>query len=416
MSSESKIQSQIGSQAIALAIPGDVTEIRLGGARSQFSIEQLLTESLRNPLEYPCILDAIVPGDRIAIAIESGLPMSESVVAELIQFLVANEIPADSICVVLGTNSAAWKHQIETAIATRLDGKFDATAIQIINHVPGDMPSHGYIAAAESADPIYIQRQLFEADVVIPIYCVRTADSPSASDKYGISPGFADAATQHRWNLAWLEDNAHHLHQQTKLSHEAGWLMGIQFAIAIIPACDGTIANVCAGKPESVFAKANQSIERSTVTTSDSDGDYDLVVALVEGDASQQSWMNVARAIAHADAQCSTNGVIAVCSDLEEISDGIAQLTSDEQDGKLQRRLLKSDMEDAFAAAVIRSVQSKRSVYLMSRLSSPQIESMGLAYLATAADILRLRSHTGHSDLEPSQSKSKVCVIRAAQF
>lgn len=409
------IQSKVGNQTISLSPPHGTREIRLGGEQSHQPLSELLSSALRSPLDYPCILDAIVPGDRIAIAIESGLPMASDVATELVWFLLENNIPAETICIVLGTGNEAWKLKLEESIAVRAAGRFQSEDIQIINHIPSDMPSHGYIAAAESADPIYIQRQLSEADVVIPVYCVRTANSPSASDKYGISPAFADAATQHRWNLAWLEDNAHHMHLQTKLSHEAGWLMGIQFAIAIIPACNGTIAGVSAGKPESVFAAATQSIERLNPSESLEENEFELVIALIEGDSSQQSWMNIARAIAHADALCKTDGVIVVCSDIDEVSDGIAQLTSDEQDEKLQRRLLKSDMEDAFAAAVIRSVQSKRSVYLMSQLESPQVEAMGLAYLANANDIAKLRGFAATTSSD-SQLKNHVCVIRAAQF
>ena len=115
--------------------------------------------------------------------------------------------------------------------------------------------------------------------------------------------------------------------------------------------------------------------------------------------------MNVARAAAHADMQLDTHGSIVVCTDLKHLSSGILQLGSDESEDKLQRQLLNSDLEDAFAAAVLSSIKSKRSIYLMSQLKSSQIESLGLAYIDSQADIERL-----------CREATSVCIMRSSQF
>jgi hypothetical protein len=103
--------------------------------------------------------------------------------------------------------------------------------------------------------------------------------------------------------------------------------------------------------------------------------------------------------------QLDSDGSIVICSDLDHLSIGVQQLGTDEQDDKLQRRLLKSDLEDAFAAAVLSSIKSRRSIYLMSQLSAHQVESLGLAHIANASDIERL-----------CQTADAVVAMRSAQF
>ena len=115
--------------------------------------------------------------------------------------------------------------------------------------------------------------------------------------------------------------------------------------------------------------------------------------------------MNVARAAAHADMQLNSTGSIVVCSDIKTLSAGISQLGSDESEEKLQRQLLSSDLEDAFAAAVLSSIKSKRSIYLMSQLKANQVEGLGLAYLDSPLDIERL-----------CREADSVCVMRSSQF
>ena len=361
------------------------------------SISDLIAKTLDDPLEFPPLVLALIDDDHIAIAIEDGVPEANSIACAVTRYLVQHGTRREMITIVLGSDNQDWRDRLVEELQSQELGD-----VKVVKHEPTHHDSHGYIAASASADPIYIQRDFVEAEVVLPIYCIRTPNSPSASDKYGMSPSFADATTQHRWNLAWLDDNTHHLHLQEKLSHEVGWLMGVQFAIAVVPASDGSVAAILGGSPDPVFQRASELIRPlNTAKTTE----HSLAVVFVEGDWTQQSWMNVARAAAHADMQLDANGIIVVCTDLKHMSDGIAQLGSDESEDKLQRQLLSSDLEDAFAAAVLSLIKSKRSIYLMSQLKSTQIENLGLAYIDSPLDIERL-----------CREANSVCVMRSGQF
>ncbi len=406
MNNATCFEPRIGGRRLTLQFPDNATEIRVSGTPTDQSLSDLIAKTFDEPIDFPPLPLALIDDDHIAIAIEDGVPEANGIVLEVVRYLVQHGTRPEMISVVLGSDNQYWRDRLLSELLAHELG-----SVKVVKHEPTHHDSHGYIAASESADPIYIQRDLVEAEVVIPIYCIRTPDSPSASDKYGISPSFADASTQHRWNLAWLDDNAHHLHLQEKLSHEIGWLMGVQFAIAVVPACDGSVASILGGSPDPVFRQASQLLRpvrdaRDASDTADAhDAQHALAVAFIEGDWTQQSWMNIARAAAHADMQLDTAGAIVICSDVATLSSGILQLGSDESEEKLQRQLLKSDLEDAFAAAVLSSIKTRRSIYLMSQLKSNQVESLGLAFIDSPADIERL-----------CRESASCCVMRSSQF
>jgi nickel-dependent lactate racemase len=391
------LEPRIGSQSIALSLPDHAMELKSIGDPADTPIEEMVAQALDDPIEFPPFSRALIDDDHVAIAIEEGVPCANRIACALVNYLRQHGTKTSRITIVLGADNSQWRNQLSTDLIA-----CGFSDVQVVKHEPTNQPSHGYVGASESADAIYIQRDLFEADVVLPVYCIRTPDSPSASDKYAMSPSFADAATQHRWNLAWLEDNLHHMHQQEKLSHEAGWLMGVQFAIAVVPACDGSIADLLGGDPDRVFRKASDLVRNTRSVASDSNA---LVIAFVEGDSSQQSWMNIARAAAHAEMQLNSDGSIVICSDVDHLTSGMQQLGTDEPEENLQRRLLKSDLEDAFAAAVLSAIKSRHSIYLLSRLSSHQVESIGLAHIRNVQEIEKLCS-----------ASDSICVIRSAQF
>jgi nickel-dependent lactate racemase len=208
-----------------------------------------------------------------------------------------------------------------------------------------------------------------------------------------------DAASQFRWSIAWLEDNLTHLHQHENLSQEAGWLVGIHFAIAVVPSLDGHVAEVLAGKPDKVFQQATE------LLTSVDPNAFDLVIAMVDGKEEQQNWLSVARAASQAESLCKTDGRIVVCCDVKKSTKGIRDLASDSPSEEANRRLLKAHVEDAFPAAVLRSIREQRSLYLFSSMKPNEVESLGFAFIDSVASLQHLM-----------EQASKVCIVRGAQY
>ena len=397
MNAKTNVSISTGNTTLELNLPNNTRDVVCAGPPTDQTVRDLILAAITQPIAFPELSLAILEDDRVAIALEEGVPRGPEIVRELVAWLVGRGLQPDQITVVL---SATGEYPM---IAMRRSLS-DWEGLHIVQHAADDPEQLEYIAAAETADAIYIQRDLVEASVVLPIYCIRPPEALNASDLYAMSPGFADAKTKQRWNLAWLEDNRRHLHLQAKLSREAGWLMGVQFALAVVPAHDGGIAGILGGDPEQVYRTAIIQLQEAC-TAEEATKKHDLVIASIEGAKDQQTWMNVARAMTKADMFLSSAGCLVVLCDVDRITDGIAQLSSDQPDDELERMLLGGDLEDAFSAAVIRSVQAKRSVYLMAPLNPAEIEGLGLAPVSGTADVERL-----------SQRFRNICLLRTSQF
>lgn len=397
MNAKTKVSLTAGNNHLEFHLPENARDLICAGSPTEQSLRDLVLDAVTHPIAFPELGLAILDDDHVAIAIEDGVPRGPEIVREVVAWLLGRGLQPEQITVVLSATGNIPMDAMRRAL-------HDREGVRIVQHAANDPEQLEYIAAAESADAIYIQRDLVEASVVLPIYCIRHPESLNASDPYAMSPGFADAKTKQRWNLAWLDDNRHHLRLQSKLSREAGWLMGIQFALAVVPAQDGAIAGIVGGDPEQVYRTAQSQLQETSYTEP-ATTKCDLVIASVEGAKDQQTWINVARAMAKADGFLSPAGCLVVLCDVDRITDGIAQLASDEPDDELERSLLGGDLEDAFSAAVIRSVQAKRSVYLMASLDPADVEGLGLAPIASSADVERL-----------SQRFRKVCLLRTSQF
>ncbi|MFN8742898.1 MAG: lactate racemase domain-containing protein [Pirellula sp.] len=393
MMKQTYLRVESGEIRAELHLNGDIEIVTHGRRDSQANYYELISEQLDAPISYPPVMHGILEGDTIAIAIEDDVPDGTAVVMATAEYLCNHGVSPELISIVVGSGRSSQVAEIVNQFSLK------HPEIRVVIHDPKQQDSHAYVAASDSADPIYVQRELIDADVTIPIYCVRTADCPNASDMFGIAPNFTDVATQNRWNLAWLEDNETHLNQHSKLSLEVGWLAGIHFAIAVVPSVTGHVSQIFAGKPSDVFAAGSRDMSGSDRPQ------CDLVVAIVEGTDHQQNWLSVARAAAQAEQLCGREGRIVVVCDVKKVSRGIRDLARSDLTNSTNQSLLKSNAEDAFPAAIIRAVQQNRSLYLFSSITASQTEALGMAYVGSAETLQHL-----------IEQASNVCVIRGAQY
>jgi hypothetical protein len=90
-----------------------------------------------------------------------------------------------------------------------------------------------------------------------------------------------------------------------------------------------------------------------------------------------------------------TGRIVVVADKLMVATEGISSLASDEPDAELIQELLSGPIEDAFPAALLRSVQSRRSIYLQCQVDPETLESLGFASIANAAQLERLINGAG---------------------
>ena len=168
-----------------------------------------------------------------------------------------------------------------------------------------------YLAADDKGDPIYINRHLVDADVVLPIGCMRLSSTPGYFGvNAAIYPTFSDTATIDRFRATDADPSSDEVACRRRDADEIAWLLGVLLTIQVVPAAAGGVLHIVAGTADSV--------ERRGAMLCKAAWEYEvphrapLVVAAIEGPDEQQTWENVGRAIAAASRVVADDGTIAL--------------------------------------------------------------------------------------------------------
>ncbi len=351
--------------------------------------------ALCEPIEYPAVELAIVPGDRVVIAADPTVPRLEEVIAEVIAYFQSHGVEPSQFSVVMASHA-----EFDAAmLARQLPGE---TPIEV--HDADDQTKVAYVAANKQGEPIYMNRTLVDADVVIPIMCARGRQAIDYEGAYGVFPLLTDRRTRAQfYSLRHLADPGEHRHL-TEWADEAAWWVGLQVAIQVIPGHDGGVAKILAGSPQALEAAVQA--EMSELWEPQLDKTYDCVVALIDGGAAQQTWDSVARALASLSPLVRPDGALILCSQLNQKPGRALHRLSDttRSEDVLARQLSKDAADDALAAAVLLQSLENCHVYLLSQLPAEVVESLGVGALQDF-----------HQAEHILQQRDSCLVVRSAQ-
>ncbi len=345
--------------------------------------------ALADPIEFPPLARALVPGDRITLALDHGVPRAASVVAGVVHTLLQAETPPGDISIVV----------------TKADDKsahFDPTAelpahvreqVHVVTHDPADSTSLAYLAASKEAKPIFLNRAICDADVVLPIGCLRLDSSLGYIGLYGgLFPTFSDEETQARFRAPSSTDWPAHQRRRREEADEAAWLLGVQFTLQIVPGPGDSILHILAGESDAVLRRGRQLCEAAWLYRVPRRAS--LVVATIEGGQDQQTWDNFARALFAASQAVEDDGAIVLCTELQcEPGPALRRLTSP---GALDalHEIRRDRTADAISASLLVSTCERARVYLLSRLSGEVVEDLGLGHVDEPEQVGRLsRQH-----------------------
>ncbi len=342
--------------------------------------------ALANPLDFPSISRATVRGDRVVLAVDTDVPQVPAVVAGAVRALLAGDVFPEDITVVLApANSKCAEGSVTSLLPPGI-----ASEVKIAEHDPGDRESLSFLAASKENRPIYVNRLLFDADVVLPIGCLR----PNASLGYlgvcgGIFPAFSDEETRQRFHSPnWAESEVHRRRYKEE-SDEASWLLGIQLILQIVPGPGDTILHVVAGQGAAVTEQGQRLCEEAW--SHDIPERAGLVVASLEGGRDEQTWDNFARALFAALAAVSDDGAIVLCTDLCcALGPALQRLTAMDDDQAILRDIRRDKSPDTVAASLLVEARNRAKVYLMSGLDESTVEDLGVGFVTREEEINRL--------------------------
>jgi len=264
--------------------------------------------------------------------------------------------------------------------------------VEVVIHDPTTRDSLSYLAADDAGEPIYINRRLADADVVLPIGCLRLE---SSLGYYGVNgtlyPAFSDLPTQERFRAAGVDHSREQIARRRHEADEVAWWLGVLMSIQIVPAAGGSVLHVLAGTPEAVHRRGNALCREAW--SCEVPRRAELVVAAIEGDRGQQSWENVGRALAAAGRAVADDGAIALCTELADRPGPALQWLRRSKDlPTALRHIRKQRTPDASAAHELAHALERVQVYLLSRLDQAEVEELGVAPVAAAIEIARLAS------------------------
>ena len=239
--------------------------------------------ALAEPLEYPPLAASIVPGDRIAIAVDETVPQVGEIVLGVMQTLRSGGIDDEAISVV--TRDTATSQICRAALSQQGE-----TAVQFVVHVPDDERELCLVGMTKRHGPLVMNRAIFDADLILPVGCTRR----DRRGVYGcLFPRFSNTEALARFRTPSRLDSAAAIANLRRETNEAGWLIGVPMVMEVIPATSDDVAHVIVGESHAVAKRAKQLYREQWTFRSPQLAS--LVIATVTGGAQTQTWQNFGR-------------------------------------------------------------------------------------------------------------------------
>ena len=330
-------------------------------------LDHQLVSALDSPSDFPRLCESVVPGDRVAIAVSRQIPNVAELLVCLVEYLTANQIEIDDISIVLpsedfidrssDSDGPAWKQLLDT--------------VRITYQRKDDPNNRAFLAPDRDGNPVYVSRELFDADMVIPVLRNdQVLENERSRD--GIVPDYC-----FRERFSEGNDNRPNADDSGFDADQVNDQLGIFFICEVIVGPGRQIKNIIAGHRKSVGVERQKQLQEIWKVSKGSEPD--LVIATIEGENEEQNWYSITRAVESA-ASISDSCPIVVLSDANEKPDrNLKKALSPHNENQISRKY------QALVDAV-----GRRPLHLVSRLNAELVEDLGLGYVRDQAEVQRL--------------------------
>ena len=358
-------------------------------ATPSVEFQTLLESALNDPLFYPPINQWLFPGDSLAIVLQSNLPNPVDVIKSIIEVIKPLEIDFDDVVVVVTSQmaeqfgiTAAQQQQSESEIANGMPpaiiqvdvGDQGSEKISFQVHDPGNSYGLSYLAANEAGDPVHINKMLADADVVLPIGC----PTPGDQQRYDcVYPDFGSEA-----RIEQFKTGSGSIIQRTQEVELANDHLGTFFALQIVNAPGGEVAAIVSGARKDALDHAKGTADE--IWAVKFVPECQAVLATMEERGRTQTWDDFADAVINASKVSNGSGPILIWSSIDQAAD------------RNTRKALMSQFDESISGKFsvqlrsLASIISDRPIFLHSELSQGQTEELGLGYIDTEDDALRI--------------------------
>jgi nickel-dependent lactate racemase len=355
--------------------------------RPNSHFKQELNAALRAPVDYPSIDQAVIPGDRVTVALDRHTPGAASLVAGIWDVLAPRGIEPENFTVIQP--------------ATRLESELPDPRAELAEdirsqvrwalHNPLSKDSCVYLASTATGERVYMARAVVDADFLMsagpigfdPLMGYRGTNSV-------FYPGLSSAeAMQRTQGQGHLELGPNDSRPLRELVDEIGWLLGNPFSIQVIPAATGGVSRVLAGVCEPVFKTGKKLLsEQWHIEVNERP---DVVVAAIDHQSGQHAWEQLGAAVDVSRSLVARGGKIVILSDLEaELPQGLELIRSFETARDAIRPLRKQAPPDLVCATQLASAADWAHIYLLSGLTDDVVDELFLTPVSNETEVRRL--------------------------
>ena len=342
--------------------------------------------ALANPVEFPGLDRAVIPDDRVAVALSEDLTHPAAVVAGVVGELKKGGVAAGAIDLVRAAGPCGGRHGGDPRGDLTRD---DAAAVTFTRHDPEDEEACAYLASTAAGDRVYLARAAVEADVVVTCGALRYDPLLGVAGTYSVlMPGLSDeqavrkARGQGHGELG--PDDSRPLRQ---LGDEVGWLLGSLFSVQTVPAADGGTAAVLAGGADAVLRAGRARLNDMWTVRADRRADA-VLVAVAPG--SHDRWAATARALDAARRLVARGGRIVCLTDLAgSPPPGLAELAKADEPADVLAGLRQFRPPDLLAATAWANAARHARLVMLSGLDDALSDDLFAVPVAEPAEALR---------------------------
>ena len=344
-------------------------------------------EALEDPRDFPPFRQMIVPGDRVAIALDPGIPQAYAVLGAIVDVLRRSGVGSDTVTIV--------------APSAPMDGTAGPVSPDesIEVHDPDDRARIAYLASTKEGRRVYLNRSITDADVVVPVGLLRYDPDAGHRGPWSLLfPGLSDRQTMHslragKGSESPEADRARH-EARLEESFEVSWLLGSQFYLGIVPAAAGLL-EVVAGRDAAVRAEGIASVERNWTMRAPSRAE--LVVAGVGGPGQGAGLEELAAALETATGLVRRGGRVVVLSRASgPIGPALQRLSTVDDPGEAVADLRGlEEAEDYTIARRIARAAAWADLFVASGLDADVLEGLSIAALERPEQARRLAANAG---------------------
>ncbi|TWT57815.1 hypothetical protein KOR42_11820 [Thalassoglobus neptunius] len=364
-------------------------------------VASAIRDALANPIDFPTVQKACVPGDKVLIALDPETPRADAIIAILWKELSKSGVLPEDVTIL----QAAARSGLEVNDPRVLLAPDPRSKIEWVRHDPQSEEDIAYLASSTGGQRIYLASRIVHSDFVIavgvagfdPLMGFRgesgvlyPALSNSEAIEQAVGQGHDELTPQDQRPLRQLAD-------------EVGWLLGMQFVVSVIPGHGDAIQAVFAGASDAVARTARKELFETCVV--ELDQRVEMVLIAIESGPAGQDWDQVAEAVNSARRIVDREGRIVVLTQLDQKLTEAIEVMRQARTPEEAVQVLESNRPKGYQTAIqLAKVADWANVYLRSELPSHVVEELFMIPLESDEEVQKL-----------IQSDDSIAVIESAQ-